>query len=256
VWLVAAACGRVDFDAQSATDARVSADGPGPRACTAPIGHDEDADATDDSCDVCPHLADDQADADGDGVGDACDPEPSVPRQRIALFDPFTGIADGWSTEGNVAFDGERLILSAAGTAAAYSRPLPPGDDLFITHATYTGFGGPAYHAAVEVEETGTRVFYCEVYGDDGSSRMMLTYTLDGVSFLHDANQPLAESAFPGSGTIAFRTSPSATRCDVTWNGQSLGGDGSWHGITPVSFVLEGISVDVTFDYVLQIHTE
>jgi hypothetical protein len=58
---------------------------------------DEDADAFGDVCDNCPHLGNATQDDSGevaagsvaDGVGDACDPEPAVSGNSIALFLPF-----------------------------------------------------------------------------------------------------------------------------------------------------------------------
>lgn len=74
--LACAACGRVGFEA-SAQDA-VSDD--------VTLENDEDDDGVADVGDVCPHVVGSQADADGDRVGDDCDPEPNNPRQRLVLF--------------------------------------------------------------------------------------------------------------------------------------------------------------------------
>ncbi|MBK9036367.1 MAG: hypothetical protein IPL61_34820 [Myxococcales bacterium] len=59
-------------------------------------GHDEDLDTIDDAFDVCPNVADDQLDADGDGVGDACDPNPKVPIDRLRAFFDLRDFA-GWT---------------------------------------------------------------------------------------------------------------------------------------------------------------
>src|SRR5688500_11932982 len=57
--------------------------------------HDEDGDGVFDVEDVCPGRADpDQLDADGDGVGDACDPHPNLGIDRIAYFSPLESLAD------------------------------------------------------------------------------------------------------------------------------------------------------------------
>lgn len=55
------------------------------------LGHNEDGDGFPDSIDKCPHVASaTNADGDNDGVGDACDPEPTNGRQSWTLFAPMT----------------------------------------------------------------------------------------------------------------------------------------------------------------------
>ncbi|MBS1123729.1 MAG: hypothetical protein H6Q90_5957 [Deltaproteobacteria bacterium] len=58
--------------------------------------HDEDSDGTDDAIDVCPGMFDDQADRDGDDVGDACDPHPALAIDRRAYFSSLRDF-DDWS---------------------------------------------------------------------------------------------------------------------------------------------------------------
>ncbi len=63
---------------------------------------DHDGDGVDDDRDGCPHLASaTQADADADGIGDACDPSNSV-RHRRVLFEGFYEAlaADQWEVAG------------------------------------------------------------------------------------------------------------------------------------------------------------
>ncbi len=56
----------------------------------APVTTDEDQDFIDDSVDNCPGIYNPtQADGDHDGVGDACDPHPMTPGDRIVWFEPF-----------------------------------------------------------------------------------------------------------------------------------------------------------------------
>lgn len=86
---IASACGRHDFAVLP--DSAVRPDASITFCSTALTPHDEDGDAIDDACDVCPQLADPaQADSDGDKVGDVCDPAPALAKQRVAFFDPFT----------------------------------------------------------------------------------------------------------------------------------------------------------------------
>jgi len=81
-----AGCGRIDFAKRP--DSGLAGDGsPGDVL----LGHDEDGDGVPDVDDVCPHIADSQADNDGDRVGDDCDPNPSAGGETITLFLPMTG---------------------------------------------------------------------------------------------------------------------------------------------------------------------
>ncbi len=86
-------CGRVGFD-------------PHDDATSLPVGHDEDGDGVRDIDDVCPYLPGSQLDGDGDRVGDDCDPNPTVPRDTIAVFatmmpgdQPFALFGDGAWTQ-------------------------------------------------------------------------------------------------------------------------------------------------------------
>lgn len=50
----------------------------GSSECDGEVGHDEDGDGSDDGCDACPYIAnDEELDEDGDGVAGACDPDPA-----------------------------------------------------------------------------------------------------------------------------------------------------------------------------------
>lgn len=70
------------------------------------LSHDEDDDDVADGCDVCPNVSDPgQADTDGDGVGDLCDPNRDDPHDRLAYFDAFDGtvLDPRWLTYGTKA---------------------------------------------------------------------------------------------------------------------------------------------------------
>jgi hypothetical protein len=69
---------------------------------TCVVARDEDQD---DGCDPCPHQAGTTADIDGDGGGDACDPQPTSSKQRIAFFDTFIGLRTEWTGLSNISIE-------------------------------------------------------------------------------------------------------------------------------------------------------
>lgn len=91
-----------------------------PRAHPGPAGawfHDEDGDGVVDASDNCPHVGNPaQADqgeraagAVADGVGDACDPQPALAGNAIALF------VGQFSPTANAAVDGDAVRLGVPG---------------------------------------------------------------------------------------------------------------------------------------------
>ncbi|MBU1240447.1 hypothetical protein KJ865_12125, partial [Myxococcota bacterium] len=83
-------------------------------------GHDEDGDGRDDNCDNCPsYYNPGQADADGDGVGDACEASsPLTFVNNIHLFDPLMSSQSEWSMypaySGTWSYGADEIDASAA----------------------------------------------------------------------------------------------------------------------------------------------
>ncbi len=123
-------CGRLGFDAS--TDGATDSLAP---PCT---GVDEDGDAWPDACDNCPTEPNadqrDRGEIDAgevaDGVGDACDPRPSLSGDYLALFDGFAVPNDTYQYFGARSYPGNgALRLGVLGDV---------GQAFFTTPATVT----------------------------------------------------------------------------------------------------------------------
>lgn len=113
------------------------------------VNHDEDADSLDDALDNCPAVENlDQADGDADGVGNVCDPHPTLPIDRIRYFDPlvhfgaWTVTAGTWITDGDnvtqMAPEGETLAVFALADTMV-------DPSIMVTITASTGYGGGPY---------------------------------------------------------------------------------------------------------------
>jgi len=137
-------------DGGKRTDARPR-DGGGPDATAdarVAAGHDEDADTIDDALDNCPAVNNvTQDDGDGDQVGNACDPHPTLPIDRIRYFDPLTTFS-AWSVvAGAWAPTGDEVVQSDTGETLAVLDGLGVLTDpsVMVTLTAQTGTDGGAY---------------------------------------------------------------------------------------------------------------
>lgn len=254
--LCLAGCGRFEFDALDGQRDAAAADA---RVCVvAPVGHDEDRDAIDDACDVCPHLSDpDQRDGDGDEVGDACDPEPAVARQRITRFEPFIDNRAGWQTV-NTTLDATGAHINGVDGYADLRVPFVDGVYTHVMGATVLAAGAGAHHIQiVNYNSATTAYFYCEIYNDGPTNTIALTYTFDGMEFLHDDIIGRQQPIVGASGMLSTTTDASeAVRCAAEWDGEAAAANGTRHGIVADELILAANNLDATIHWFVQIRTE
>lgn len=127
---LASTCVAGDDELDAGTDAAVDA-----RPIDAAPAPDEDGDGIGDDVDNCPDVANPMQQDVGetmigmaDGVGDACDPEPTRPGNVRVLFDGFHGPLDAtWDSLGMVATSGDALRLATSDqvvSAGSYPRSV------------------------------------------------------------------------------------------------------------------------------------
>lgn len=87
----------------------------------------EDGDKFGDACDPCPVEANDLPnDPDGDGVADGCDPHPSIPGDKIVVFEGFaSGIPSGWEVVGTTSTMAGTITLTTV--ANNHTSVVAPG---------------------------------------------------------------------------------------------------------------------------------
>lgn len=250
VLLLVAACGRIGFDDHSASAIDAT-------PCMPAGTHDEDLDGIVDSCDVCPHLSDAaQPDRDGDRVGDGCDPEPEQPRQRIVVFDPFTSL-DAWSLSNTGSAGDESVKLGGVAAQGSLRRAFVPANDTLVIGAR-TGITGNGQRmiAILFQETTAGQIFYCELFETDTAATLMLTYTLDGMTYVHPGFAP-APGLANGRGSLTASVDATAGTCALAWNGVAASTTGARPPEIDAQVLgLYAENVEAELDYFVQIRTD
>ena len=249
VWIVglllAQACGRIGFS-------------PGDAGDCAPVGHDEDGDGIDDACDGCPHVFDpDQTDTDGDGVDDICDPDPTVPAESIAIFDPFTSQLPIWTIGGATpTFDGDSAVVDATSDDVT----LELADAPALDHYEFGGSIGASFPPNVKIEITiradDQHYYYCELYDFGGTTiHFDRAYTVDGMRYftgtITDLQAPLANGRF----VLSLARRPPQVTCGTTWPPGASVPDAIPSGISEDHVGLHLAGDQVRLDYFIQIHS-
>jgi hypothetical protein len=252
-----AACGRLGFDDRGTRDAAAIADA----RPDAPAGHDEDGDGIPDALDNCPHIANaDQADSDGDGVGDVCDPEPAIPRQHIAFFDPLVG--DPFMLNDATLFTstGDALVADGTSTAAVMVLPLAIGDDLIQVAGSIVALGdisGRQVSMTSTVDTTGP-YDYAELFQDDDAHYIAVSH-YNGSAYGPISAQDLGADVATGPFTFAWSPAASTESAALVVDlGNAAFGAQATLDESPAGSVLQidTTKLVVQFDYIVAIETD
>jgi hypothetical protein len=253
--------GAADADPDDVIDALIDA---ADRAYDADLSHNEDGDQLLDFEDPCPHLAGDAADRDSDGVGDLCDPQPEVNRQRIAYFNGFAGGLDGLVAVGDVTLEPDEVLLRGhtGDTATLYL----PGTHAVVdvhTHfvvesvppalisevmaiAGHTGSGSTVYGASCRLGRTGPmipEVVFYELHHQTGAGSDL---TLADTTFLGTL------TGLSGTLHLSFDNAIDRAACD--YNSLVIGADPALDSDGTVGVAVRRL--DARFAYLLVIASD
>jgi hypothetical protein len=190
---------------------------------------DEDGDHLGDACDPCPPFAD-ATDSDGDGVPDACDPNPTVAGDSIVTFAGFTSAPAGWTTTGNVTFNGGKAIMLGTETTAAtlVTGSSAPVHSTIVASVTLTGI------TATGLNLGSVSVIDQQKPNSDESVACQLSALTGGVQAslrIFDTSTSIAIAAAPhafaAGGTFVLEVQREGTRytCSATNPNLQIAGD-------------------------------
>jgi hypothetical protein len=220
-----AGCGRIGFEVASQPSDGRTGDG-------MLSGHDEDGDGVPDSIDVCPHLADNQADLDGDGVGNGCDPNFMTPGDRIAVFatmqpgtQPFT---INTATTGTLTQADDSLNVGGDLTGGFYmglSLPITAGDVRVDIGFDITAVGSASsQHQFAVATTTITPNYFGELNENIGSFSGAYITHFDGTNYNQAAADNLATGIHPGPVQFVLDERVNTfVRIGVAWPGEPYG---------------------------------
>lgn len=243
------ACGRIAFDATSAGAIDATAD--------VASGHDEDQDGVPDSVDVCPHVPDDQQDADGDRVGARCDPDDVNTAHAIVLFDPMTAIDPTVTLVG--AWQSRADELELTGTDfARLDRPLAITSaeiwvGLEITAEAPTGLRQVIVHpSSMNLSPR----YYGQLYMNMGVANEASISRYDGTFTTLAAAQLTASGIHVGVVQARLRVDASASTMewDARWPNEPytiMASIPAYTGTPEIRIQLEGIGVRIQYQCVI-----
>jgi hypothetical protein len=248
---VLVACGRIDFEPATATDANLDDD------AAIAVGHDEDGDSLPDTVDPCPHDPAPTGDGDGDGVGDACDPNPGQPTERWVIFatmqagdQPFDTIAG--TTQEADALQFAVMNMSLPLTHAITTMRIQLGFDI-------RGLFGAGQRQVAFGIDRGAEPYYFIELNDNGPGAALNVVSYDATNMYVNLDATAVTTIHPGRGFLRLDagrgTSPTYTAVGG-WLGElytATAATPAYDGGISIRFAFNGL--DVAVEYLAIIET-
>lgn len=211
---------RFPTDADADADADPDADA-GP-ICPAPVGHDEDGDTVDDACDNCPTWHNPtQADADHDGLGDACEAagNPGL-LSGIEAFDAFWAGGPtttwSWDTDGGT-WTAAPDVVTGSSAPAGHNRWLDlAASSPYAVEVRFVPAGSERADRNYAGALVGVQSGYFWFCAFEWDSRTLAFWRFSGGTYVNRV------AGTGGTVEATSRPRDLERRIRVTWDGASL----------------------------------
>lgn len=198
----------------------------------------EDGDALGDVCDPCPPLAT-NTDGDGDGLGDACDPNPAVTGDKLVAFHGFTQpLPPTWLSSGSfVIGNGEGSLIAGNDATSLLSVASPPGAQVEIRAALVIDLITASANnlgsiSLIDRLQPGTdRAIACQLSGlVDGTQEELRIFDASSTTVVTRAPHAFATGV---KTELRLRRKSTSYRCHVTGPTQELAGNATFAPASP-----------------------
>lgn len=190
---------------------------------------DEDGDHVGDICDLCPAFAN-NTDGDGDGLGDACDPNPTTAGDKLVAFVGFSKpLPAGWTKAGTFVIDDGDGVLSAGDVeTSVISMASPAGPRVEIRAAfaveaiTAAGINLGSINLIERMQPATDKSVACQLSGlGNGMLEELRIFDASSMIAIESADHPFAA----GTETeLRLRRNGTSYACHVTGPSQELTG--------------------------------
>lgn len=199
---------------------------------------DEDGDQLGDACDPCPPFAI-NTDGDGDGVGDACDPNPAKPGDKLVAFEGFTSpLSAGWTHTGTFQQDGGAGTLLAGDSATALLTRTSPASprievraSLAIELITASGLNLGSVNLIERMQPNTDKSIACQLSGlANGTQEELRIFDANASAVIVDAPHAFA----PGTALeLRLRRNGTSYGCRTTNPTTDVSGIASFSPASP-----------------------